>query len=261
MTARVTMDRWHRYAIDGEWVPGVTSVIGVLDKPALVGWAANEAAAYAATHLDEVEVRGVDAWIKDVAGASRRAGAAGAKRGKDLHKLSESLVYGNPLPDTDEKGDPWDAEVYAMAGQLARWFDAFEVEPVIHEAIVFNEDDRWCGTLDLIGDLNDRHRWLLDYKTTQSGVWPENALQLAAYRHATHVQVGDHVQLMPDVDGAGVVWIRPDRFELVPVTTDRWVYDAFRACLPLWAWTKVDRDALILPPVIPPAREEEAVSS
>lgn len=253
MTARVTFNRrWHRYALDGKRVPGVTTAVGILDKGGLAPAAARETAAYAATHAADVEARGVEVWKKEVAASYRQVWNQSRDDGTALHKLAEALVYGKPLPDADEKGEPWRPNVVDMAGQLARWFDAFQVEPIVHEAVVFNETHRWAGTLDLVADLNTGDRWLLDYKTTASGVWPESALQLAAYSHASHVQIGDRVTLWPGVDRCGVVWVRPDTYELVPVVADDRAYGAFLHCLSLLTeWTSLDRDELILPPVIP----------
>lgn len=260
MTARVTIDkRWHQYALDGERVASVTTVLnGVLAKPALAPAAARETAAYAATHAHELEERGAEAWKAEVQSAYRRTWDVSRDEGTAVHKIAESLIYGKPLPDVDEKGEPWSSSVFAMAQQLARWFDRFDVEPIIHEAIVFHETHRWAGTLDLLADLNTGDRWLLDYKTSASGVWQETALQLAAYKHATHVQIGERVQLMAPVDRVGVVWVRPDEFQLVPVVADGVAYGYFLHALALYPFTKVDRGQLVLPPVIP-TREDADV--
>ena len=45
----------HRYRLDGKAVPGVTTILGVLDKPALPKWAAGAVAEYVADHPDGVE--------------------------------------------------------------------------------------------------------------------------------------------------------------------------------------------------------------
>ena len=63
MSSRVTFTggRFHRYSLDGDWVPSVTSVTGkVGDKGGLVGGAAKEVAAWAAIHVDELPVGGPD---------------------------------------------------------------------------------------------------------------------------------------------------------------------------------------------------------
>ena len=48
--ARRNVGKSHSYTLDGRRIHGVTTVIGTLDKPALVDWAARETAAYADEH-------------------------------------------------------------------------------------------------------------------------------------------------------------------------------------------------------------------
>ena len=48
-------DASHRYKLDGEWVPGVTTILGVLNKPALTKWAASQVAEYVADHPEAVD--------------------------------------------------------------------------------------------------------------------------------------------------------------------------------------------------------------
>src|SRR5690606_13549775 len=48
-------EKSHRYRLDGEWVPGVTTILGVLNKPALPKWSAKAVAEYVATNREAVE--------------------------------------------------------------------------------------------------------------------------------------------------------------------------------------------------------------
>src|SRR5262245_23449491 len=107
MTARVTRDRWHRYAIDQKLATAVTKAVGVMDKPALAPAAAREVAAYAATHASELEERGAEAWVQEVKGSYQKVWNQSRDDGTALHALAESLVYGKELPEADAKGQPW----------------------------------------------------------------------------------------------------------------------------------------------------------
>ena len=62
----------HSYLLDGAPIPGVTSVIGILDKPALVKWAASETAAYADEHWAELQARGGVAALREWLSSRRR---------------------------------------------------------------------------------------------------------------------------------------------------------------------------------------------
>jgi hypothetical protein len=126
------------------------------------------------------------------------------------------------------------------------------VEPVLVEALVWSEDPRYAGRLDLVGDLADGSRWLLDYKTGATGIWPETSLQQTAYRFAQfYVDEQDQDQPMDalGIDGAGAVWIRPDNWELVPVKSDRAVLEVFHHALEVAAWTDMSKRASVLPTV------------
>jgi hypothetical protein len=140
---------------------------------------------------------------------------------------------------------PYPDDIVRSAEQLARFFDEWEVEPLAHEAFVFNEQHKWAGRLDLIADLLDEQRWLLDYKTGQSGVWPETSLQLSAYGHATHIVIDGVDHPMPRIDRAGAVWVRPDSYELVPVTYDDDTYALFGHCMRVSAWISQKRSAIV----------------
>ena len=247
MTSRLAyQERWHRYSLDGHWVPSVTGVTGsALHKPALTYAAAREAAAWASTHAGEIEQMGEEQWRKTATMWHKTVWGQSAETGTLVHTLAEVLIFGNPLPTEDAEGLPYPDDVYKMAQQLAKFMDAWQVDPLAHENAVYHETDMWAGRLDLIANLSDGKRWLLDYKTSASGIYPETALQLSAYSHATHIQWKGEDRPMPHIDRLGAVWIRPDSWQLIPVDvtdTDE-LYAVFRSMIPVALWAKqADRD-------------------
>jgi hypothetical protein len=250
----VYSDGRHTYSLDGARVPSVTTVISkATGKPALLAWAARLAAEWAADHADDLPVLGTASWVREAAGASNRARDAAAKNGTLLHDLAEKLLYGDPLPDADHDGAPFPDDVIRTAEQIARFMDAWDVQPHISEAAVFNETDRWAGRLDLVADLADGDRWLLDWKTGASGVWPETSLQLTAYANATHIQVGGADLPMPEVQHCAAVWVRPDGWELIPVRRDPETYEVFRHMLRVAEWASLRRDDSVAAPLPVPA--------
>jgi hypothetical protein len=251
-------ERYHRYSLDGHWVPSPTGITGAaLHKPALAYAAAREAASWASTHAGEIDQLGEETWRKEATMWHKKVWAESRDTGTAVHSLAEVLIYGNPLPTEDKAGLPYPDDVYRMAEQLARFMDSWSVDPLAHEAIVFNEHDKWAGRLDLIAALSDGNRWLLDYKTGASGVWPETALQLAAYSHATHIVWKDEDRKMPVVDRRGAVWVRPDGWQLIPVdvTDGDALYEVFRSMIPVALWAKKadkDKDDFVGAPVAVP---------
>jgi hypothetical protein len=242
----VTGGKFHRYSLDGQAVPSVTTVAGVLNKPALVRWAAREAAAWATAHASELVQMGEESWRQMVATASDRVRDASMLAGTQVHTIAEALVWGEPVPDEDADGLPWSDDVRRMGEQLARFMDAHDVDPVLVEAPVFNDEQRYAGRLDLVADLRDGDRWLIDYKTGASGIWPETALQLAGYANCTHVQVGDEDQAFPEVARHGALWVRPDAWELVPLVVTDDTRRVFAACqFILQTWTRQSREDVV----------------
>jgi hypothetical protein len=266
MASRLTFSgRGHTYALDGTRVPGVTTVISLAtSKPGLVWAAAREAGLWCLDHLDQVDAMGREDWIQGARFAHRRKWDAAGRRGTFLHEAAVQLVNGEPLTPWDhETGEEWPEDVTRAAGQLARFMDDFDVEPLACERPVYNENDLWAGTLDLAADIRmpkgGRRRLILDYKTGDSGVYPEHAMQQAAYRHATHIQVlnpdGSPDDMpMIETDGAAIVWVQPDFYELRPVRADAGLYDVFVHMLPVAAWASEKAAQSVFEPLpIPPA--------
>lgn len=239
------------YSLDGKRVPGVTTVLGVLAKDGLKYAAANETAAWCLTHAGDIEAMGAQAWTKTASRVFQEAWNASAVRGTQVHAIAERLVWGEPVPDEDPDGLPWPDDVRRMGEQVARFMDAWDVDPILVERPVFHEGPRlpFAGRPDLVADLRDRARWCIDYKTG-AGVYPETALQVGAYGQATHVQVaGADGELrddpFPKVDRYGVLHVRPDAWTLHPlkVNTDTWT--TFRHLQAAYPWTKQKPDTVV----------------
>lgn len=259
MTSRLTFSDargYHEYQLDGRKVPSVTSIIGkALAKPALINAAAKETALWAAVNtglLDDVLEK--DAWIREATAAPRTVWNKRADDGRRLHTLAESLVYGKPMAEEID-GAPVADHVRDMAEQLARFFDAFSVEPVSHEAMCFHDSYRYAGRWDLVARIGET-TWILDYKTGESGIWPETSLQLTAYGYATHYVrgEGEKAEDRPvselDIERAGAVWVRPDSWSLVPVRFDRPVHGVFLHMGAVAAWAGMNRGQSVYAPVI-----------
>jgi hypothetical protein len=209
-TRRVDRGRGHSYLLDGEKVPGVTTLIGDgLPKPALTRWAANTAAAYAVDRWAELADVPISERLKRISGAPWADRDSAAVRGTRIHTLAEPLSRGERVDVPSE-----------LAGHVescVRFLDEWDVRPVLIERPVFHRRWHYGGTVDLVADLADGQRWILDYKTSRSGVFGDTAVQLSAYRYAEFYLDDDGAeQPMPEVDAAGVVWLRADGYDLYP---------------------------------------------
>lgn len=249
MIKRVNRGRNHSY-IDtdtGEKIPGVTSILSDgLAKPALINWAANTTAEYAVDRWDDLAPLGPSAKLKELKAARYADRDAAANRGTEVHQLAERLSRGEEVTVPEALR----GHVEACVGFLDEW----DVQPVLIEAVVVSYTHRYAGTLDLVADLADGRRLLLDYKTARSGVFPDNALQLAAYRYADAYRADNTTpeQPLPEVDGCAVVHIRADGYSLVPVEAGPAVFRTFLYAKQMWAWANdtsktVVGDALAAP--------------
>jgi hypothetical protein len=222
---RVNYGRGHGY-IDtdtGVKIRGVTTILSDgLPKPALLNWAANVTAEYAVDRWDDLSALSPSKRLKELQGARYADRDAAANRGTQVHGLAERLAQGEEVDVPD-----------ALRGHVesaVRFLDDWNVQPVITEAVVVSYKHMWAGTLDLIADLADGQRWLLDYKTSRSGAYGDTAFQLAAYRYADcYLDPVSGVELpMPEVDAAGVAWIRADGYDLYPYEAGAAQYREFR---------------------------------
>jgi hypothetical protein len=250
-TKRINRGNGHSYLLDGDKVDGVTTVIGNgYPKPALVGWAARTIAEFVGERLDiDPEIGTVGAIqlvaalktidleqrkprfpadgtisrlaiIDTLKGVHWRERDQAARRGTEVHSYGERLVHGEPV----EVPEELDGHVKAYI----QFLDDFDPEPVLVEVTVGNRTHHWMGTLDLIADIRGE-RWLLDIKTTRSGIYPETALQLAAYRHAEfYLDADGQEHPMLEVDRVGAIWVRADGYDLIEVDASRVTYNMFR---------------------------------
>lgn len=246
--------RAHTYAINGKRAPGVTTAIGkALNKPALPGAAAKDTAMWAAINREAYDVMGEREWLKSATGAYRAKWDQARDFGTLVHSIGERIINGDPVDACDEHGEPWPDDVIRAGEQLARFLDAWEVRPLIVERPVFNTTHWWAGTVDLVAELRDGRRWLIDYKTGASGIWPETSLQCSAYRHAEFVQMDRDGELedlpMPHVDECAALWVRPDGWELRPVRADDQVYGYFLHMLPVASWASWRKEESIYDPL------------
>lgn len=205
----------------------VTTIIGGgLPKPFLVNWAKKFVAEYAVKNLDlltplvERDPRGATAWLKE---SPYRDRDEKGELGSECHDAAESFVLGRPYPE-------WRPEVAAVMKHFIGWLEDYAPEFDAVEAPVFSPSQDYAGTLDAIATfprLGGR-RLLIDYKTGKD-VYPEVALQLAAYRYSeSFIGLPDASEApTPEVDGCAVVHLTPKGYRFIEVRADEEVFRAF----------------------------------
>jgi len=225
----------HTYQVNGEKWPGVTTLLNLgYPKPAIAKWSARTCAQEVIDYWDELAELLPSERGERVRTAPDRDRDAAARRGTEVHRLASRLIAHEEVTVPDELTGHVDAYI--------RFLDDWQAKPLLVEAPLANMRLRYSGTLDTVSDLDDGLRWLLDLKTTRSGVFVESALQLCAYRNADYVVGADgKVMPMPPVDRCGVVWLRADRtYEFVPVDAGPGTFEVFEAVMRVAAFGKRD---------------------
>lgn len=165
----------HAYTWGGQFVPGVTSILKVIDKPALMPWAIGVTRDY---WLEQVSAGRTDfkAIHKESWSANKKISKGAADIGKNVHAYAEAFFKKQDLPTllTDE----------AKRGVEAfhKWLDAHKVVVKASERLVFSREHYYAGTCDFVAEI-DGVLSVGDIKTS-SGIYPEMRMQTAAYQHA-----------------------------------------------------------------------------
>ncbi len=218
----------HRYRLDGQWVPGVTSILGVLNKEAIPKWAAGQVAEYVADHPDGIETlrqMGRGPMVQALKGIPWQKRDDAGTRGNVLHDYAEQLLNG-------EEVDVAAEHIPVMEAALA-FMEDWHIEPLLVEAAVASREHRWAGTLDLVARYvhpvsGHEGVAIFDWKSGKA-LYPEYAWQLNAYAHAEFFIDGDPVveSPLPKCDAAFGVQIRADGYDVAPFEFGPHVYDEF----------------------------------
>lgn len=269
-----TVNRGRIYTINGQSLWSVTTILSNgLPKPAIAGWQARTIAEYAtanhrtiAAMLGAVRLRksddgqtfivsdpdavaGVVDWLK---GAPWRESERKMNIGSAVHAEAEAVQLGTPRPEPLPTIAPF-------VESFRHFLDDFGPAIEMTEATVFSVAESYAGTLDAIMTIGGR-RVLVDFKTGKA-IYPDVALQLAAYAHAESVLLDDGttVPMLP-VDGAAALHLREydpalpsDRgYSLIPVSIGPAAWDAFRYCREVMRWMEETSKGVLSQPVTNP---------
>lgn len=243
-------DKKHIYYLGDKKLTGVTSIIGVLAKPQLIGWAAKMAVEHIRTNAiwlpdllktippfktttieapDEIKEGWVinNALLEEAKSAHQKKKEAAGEHGTDTHALVEQYItflleHNSGSPDMS-MGLPVDIEKFwKWAKENVDYF-------LFSERKMFDKELFIAGTADFAYVGKDGKRYMADFKTSSGIYGIDYWLQVAAYRMLAE-KSGD----VP-YDGATVVRLGKDgSFEVqqrFDYETDK---EAFLACLTLY---------------------------
>lgn len=198
----------HRYKLDGQSVPSVTKILGLLAKPALTAWAANMAADYAIDYWDDLAGMPPSERRAAIAKAPERSRNRAAAKGTQIHAWADALIAGQAVEIPEQ--------YVATVERFARWWEASKFVPVAAEAAVYADADEvygtaYAGRFDMLASHPSHGVTLLDWKTGK-GVYSDYGVQLGGYMSA-EVWAGENGKPdapMPRIDTPAVAHVRED---------------------------------------------------
>jgi hypothetical protein len=240
-----------------ETFESVTTRIGKgVPKPAIPNWTAKMVATAAVEKVaiwSQMSDDDAIGWLK---GAAYRDTEKAAIKGTDVHDWVDKYTRGMPVT---VEGAPEVQRGYLKS--FLRFVGEMKPTWEMSEATVYSREHGYAGTLDALLTLDDTAAeatglhglGLVDYKTTRSGIFPEVALQLAAYRYAEFVGLVDGSEIpMPAVQWCAGLWLKPTGYELIPVDAGPLAFEYFlNACSVADFASQVGRQLLGRPVTLP----------
>jgi hypothetical protein len=177
----IVKGRGHSYMVDGVAVPGVTTILNVINKPALMYWSVNEAVDFLRNNLkagkeyDELEIEDL---LEEARTAHTKTKNRAATKGSIVHDWIHEYLKAK-IQNADKIEYPVNPEVERRCREIVDWIENSGFIPLYTERKVFSQKYWYAGTLDVEGIMN-RKPVILDIKNS-SGIWPEYRCQLASY--------------------------------------------------------------------------------
>ena len=203
------------YWLDEKPYVSVTTVLKVLDKPAIRYWFGKEV--YLAMVVNPTLTEG------EALAAPYKTSGKAQERGKTVH----SIVEAYKTTGAKIEGIPEAFVGYAKA--FYSWAADNNVKVLESEKTVVSQKHMFAGTLDLLVHTGQK-RLLVDIKTGKD-IYPEAALQLSAYRQALQ-------ENNEPVDAMGVVLLREDGTYKFEEQTP--VFEIFLSVKHIWEWQNAE---------------------
>lgn len=170
------------------FIPGATSILGSLDKPALIQWAANKAVEHVEANFKEgITPSEMKKVCEEAKSRHVRIKEEAGEIGSNVHELAQRLFLGQPILVPDDKPTQ-----NGLRG-LQAWIAENDVRPIDVERVAFSRSAFFAGTFDLLASVNGRLS-LVDLKTS-TYVYRDHKLQLGGYRYAWEEEFpGEHIE-------------------------------------------------------------------
>lgn len=190
----------HIHTLNDKPLMGVTSVLSVISKPALIQWSANMAVDYIEQNFptfDEIREKGFDQLFKEARSAHRKKKEKAGDWGTAVHEAVESWIK--------EKKSPKDLDEMGMKAfnNFKEWAIKEKVKFIESEKHLWSKEMWTGGIVDLVFEM-DGKKYIGDIKTS-SGIYNEAFFQMGAY-HLMLEEMGE----AKDIVGYIVINLKKD---------------------------------------------------
>ena len=195
-------EKAHVYKLNGKRMYGITSVLGVIAKPALIPWAAKQVVEWIANNCPKDKVGGLvyyavnNKHLEEAKNAHRLKKESAGDVGTIVHKLVEDFANGNlgfmpsehgvGIPETVDDlkkiKEPTEAitMVITMFNNFLQWATKNDVKFIASERRMYSKKYWIAGTVDAVVEIKGK-RYVVDIKT-YSGIYDRTPfLQMAGY--------------------------------------------------------------------------------
>jgi CRISPR/Cas system-associated exonuclease Cas4 (RecB family) len=216
----------HIHTLNGKPLMGVTTVLSVISKPALVPWAAKTVVDYI---IEKAEFEGLEPahykvseeLLQEAKSAHRVKKETAGDWGTGVHKSIEEWIKEKKLPELDFEG---------LKGFLKFifWAEKEEVKFLESEKHIYSKELWVGGIVDLVIEIKGK-KYIADIKTS-SGIYNEAFFQMAAYDLCLK-EMGEG----KDIAGYIVINLKKDGTMDIKMATDMEMnQQAFKSALSLY---------------------------
>ena len=172
----------HSYTLDGKPLTGCTTVLGVIAKPNLIQWAANEAVNFVRNEWKSDVIysqEAIELILNKAKTAHRRKKEEAGQKGADVHAVIEDII--KFAIKEDEGMIMMNTHETPQVRNFIEWAIENKIKFLESEKKVYSQKHWTAGTADFTCLINGR-KWIGDIKTS-SGIYDRTPMaQTAAYR-------------------------------------------------------------------------------
>ncbi|MEW6481723.1 MAG: hypothetical protein AB1397_01775 [bacterium] len=185
-------------------LPSSTTILSLLNKPALLNWAIKTTVNYIGKHLADIQNRLTEEEairiLEEAKQEAERIKIEAGNIGSEVHKWVESYIKELLKKNKTIPNIPSNIEKPIQA--FLSWKKQYQFKPLQSEQSVYWYSHKrkigYAGTLDIIGIIKNK-KYIIDIKTS-SNIYPEMKLQVASYKSAYN-----QMQYPKKVRGGGIL--------------------------------------------------------